>query len=290
MKKTILALLAVMSVCSALAQEKSSDANLRIGSYNLRMQNLDKNTPDNWTVRRSRCMQSIWDNEFDIFGVQEMYLAAQKDLASDLGKEYACTFFSPYNEEGVGDKASGIVYRKKRFKMVSYHYFWIYDNPDEMADNDHFMHKGTEKSYRRGGACATFKDKKTGKMLFFMNIHGILNNGENLKYAHVLVDMEKKYNPQGYPSFLVGDFNARVAHPSHQVWREHWNDSADLFGERQCTMNSFNTDPGAWEKIRHIDFIYYRNIEAPVNYMVNQTLYDGRCASDHFPIYADFVF
>lgn len=38
----------------------------------------------------------------------------------------------------------------------------------------------------------------------FINHHGILNREENLKYAHVLVDMEMKYNPEGYPSFLVG--------------------------------------------------------------------------------------
>jgi len=286
MNKKIFCLLAASILTLPLFAQ---DANLRIGSYNLRMQQLDKNTPDSWDLRHSRCVQSILDNEFDVFGVQEMADFAEAELSQDLFKEYAMIFFSPYKADGSGGKACGIVYRKKRFKLVDYHYFWISDTPYEVSWNDHYNYNGKEGSYARGGACAIFKDKQTGKMFFFMNHHGILNKEENLKYAHVLVDMEKKYNPKGYPSFLVGDFNARVDNPSHKIWREHWNDSADLFGERQCTMNAFSPDPAEWMKERHIDFIYYRNIDAPVQYMVNQQLYDGRCASDHFPVWADFV-
>jgi len=267
----------------------AQETNLRIGSYNLRMQQLDKNTLDSWDLRHSRCVQSILDNNFDVFGVQELTDFAETELAQDLFKEYAMIFFSPYKADGSGGKANGIVYKKKRFKLVDYHYFWISDTPYEVSKNDHYNYGGREGSYIRGGACAVFKDKTTGKMFFFMNHHGILNKEENLKYAHVLVDMEKKYNPKGYPSFLVGDFNARVEHPSHQIWREHWNDSAEIAGERQCTMNAFSPDPASWDTERHIDFIYYRNIDAPVQYVVNQQLYDGRCASDHFPVWADFM-
>ena len=53
-------------------------------------------------------------------------------------------------------------------------------------------------------------------------------------------------------------------------------------------MNAFNTAPEEWDKARHIDYIYYRDIAAPVRFSVNQTLYDGRCASDHFVVWADF--
>lgn len=40
-----------------------------------------------------------------------------------------------------------------------------------------------------------------------------------------------EYNPEGYPSFLAGDFNARADHPSHQIWREHWSDAAEVGAE-----------------------------------------------------------
>ena len=53
-------------------------------------------------------------------------------------------------------------------------------------------------------------------------------------------------------------------------------------------MNAFKPEPEKWDKARHIDYIYYRNIDAPIRFSVNQKLYDGRCASDHFPVRADF--
>ena len=264
------------------------DSNLRIGTYNLRMQHLNKNTPDSWEYRHDRCIRSIRDNDFDVFGVQELTESAAKEISDDLRDTYAAIFFSPYKADGIGNKSSGILYKKKRFKLLEYHYFWLSDTPYEVSRNDHYMRGGERHSYCRGGACAIFKDRQTGRKFCFINHHGILNREENLKYAHVLVDMETKYNPGGYPSFLVGDFNARADHPSHQIWREHWSDAAEVGGERQCTMNAFNTAPEEWEKTRHIDYIYYRNIAAPVRFSVNQTLYDGRCASDHFPVWADF--
>ena len=268
----------------ALAQAPETDANLRVGTYNLRMQWLDKNGPNAWEHRHDKCVRSIRDNDFDVFGVQEVTDFAAAELSSDLRDTYAAIFFSPYRQDGSGNQRSGIFYKKKRFKLVDYHFFWISDTPFEMSENDHCG----DKVYKRGGACAIFKDKQTGKKFCFINHHGILNPEENLRYAHVLVDMEEKFNPKGYPSFLVGDFNVRAEHPSHQVWRTHWHDSAETAGERQCTMNSFCPYPAKWDKARHIDFIYYRNIAAPTGFMVNQTLYDGRCASDHFPVWADF--
>lgn len=286
----IVASLALFVYAGASESQNTDDKNvIRIGTYNLRMQHLDKKTPDNWDLRHSKVVQSIKDNDFDVFGVQEMADFAEAELMDDFRDTYAAIFFSPYKADGTGGKANGFFYKKKRFKMLNYHYFWISDTPDEVSQNDHYNYNGKKGSYNRGGTIAIFKDKVTGKKFCFLNHHGILNKEENLKYAQVLVDMEKKYNPKGYPSFFVGDFNARVDHPSHKIWREHWNDSADLFGDRQCTMNAFNPDPASWEPVRHIDFIYYRNTDAPVRFEINQTLYDGRCASDHFPVWADFI-
>lgn len=288
MKKLLFTTLLMISVCTLSAYGKKT-ATVRIGSYNLRMQQLDKDTPDSWDLRHDKCIRSILDNGFDVFGVQEISNVAKEQIASDLKKKYASIFFSPYNQDGNGDKSSGIFYDKKRFKLIEYHYFWISDTPDQVSWNDHYVIGGKPKSFSRGGACVILMDRKSGRKLFFMNNHGILNHEENLKYAPALVELEKRYNPEGLPSFLVGDFNARVESPSHGVWRQHWNDSADGFGERKCTFNGFNPDPKSWDPAKHIDFVYYRNIDAPSAYMVNMTLYEGRCASDHFPIWADFT-
>ena len=260
---------------------------VRIGSYNLRMQQLDKG--DNaWEVRRARVMTSIRENDFDVFGVQELTDWVQAELLEDIGDTYAAVFFSPYSQDGVGDKAQGILYRKDRFKLLEYHYFWPADDPFVMTKNDHHVNNPA-KSYIRGGICALFKDKRSGKKFFFINTHSALNHEEHAKYAHVYVDMEKKFNPKGLPSFFVGDLNARPNHPSHEVFRAWWSDSAENLEPRPVTFNGFKTDPSLWGNYSQIDFIYYRNIDAPEQFTCNQKMYDGLCASDHFPIWADFV-
>lgn len=276
---------AFLSVVCALSLN-AKPQNLRIGSFNLRMQQLDKGE-NAWDVRRPRVIESIRDNAFDIFGVQELTDFACEQIAEDLRDTYACIFFSPYSQDGKGTKAQGIIYRKDRFKLIEYHYFWPSDTPFEMCENDHRT-DGSGKSFKRGGVCATFKDKLTGKKIFFMNSHSALNKEEHFKYAHVYEDMERLYNPKGYPSFFVGDLNARPDHPSHKVFRTYWKNAGDLLPEPACTFNGFNPDPASWSNVKSIDYIYYRNVATPSHFECNQKLYDGLCASDHFPIWADF--
>lgn len=288
-KRVLFSVLCLLMALSAFSKnpQTQGEVRLRIGTYNLRMQNMDKG--DNaWPLRRARVVESINDNAFDIFGVQELTVDAEKDLAWSLERKYGAIFFSPYSQDGIGGKAQGVFYDKKRFKLVSYHYFWPSDTPFEKTENDHFT-DGSGRSYIRGGVCMVFKDKLSGKKIFFMGSHSIINKDDHLKYAHVYVDIEKQFNPEGYPSFYVGDLNARVDNPVHRIYREYWNDAADIVPERPCTMNAFSTDPAKWDPARHIDFIYYRNTGTPVKYECNQKLYDGFCASDHFPVWADFI-
>ena len=274
--------------CLLLPGCSARPVKVRIGSYNLMMQQLDKG--DNaWEVRRARVMTSIRENDFDVFGVQELTDWVQAELLEDLGDTYAAVFFSPYSQDGVGDKAQGILYRKDRFKLLEYHYFWMSDTPFQVSENDHRVNNPS-KSFIRGGICAILKERRTGRKFFFMNAHGALNKEENYKYAHVYQDMEQKYNPKGYPSFFVGDLNARPDLPTHTVIRKWWSDSAENCNPRPVTYNGFKTDPSLWGSNNgQIDFIYYRNIDAPEQFTCNQKMYDGLCASDHFPIWADFV-
>ena len=77
--------------------EDMSSADLRVGSSNLRMSSLDDSDAQNkWSVRKSRLLTSIKENDFDIFGVQEVDLTTQQWLRDNLGSEFECWFFSPY--------------------------------------------------------------------------------------------------------------------------------------------------------------------------------------------------
>lgn len=104
------------------SQVEDSQIGVRVGSFNLRMSTLDSGD-NGWENRKSRVMQSVKDNDFDFFGVQECDTRIQSDLESNVGSIYACKFFSPYSQTGNGDKAQGLLYKKTEFTLSDWHYF-----------------------------------------------------------------------------------------------------------------------------------------------------------------------
>ena len=263
---------------------------IRIGSYNVRVSTGDNSDPNNnWTKRRPRLVQSIRDNAFDVFGLQECTTAFQNDIRTDLGDTYEFWFFSPYAQNGVGNKAQGIGWLKDEFTISDQHYFWNCDTPDVMTPND----VCSEATYNRGGSCAVLTHRKTGLKLFFMVTHAALNDDAVVKYAHVFKDMERRWNTKDYPCVFVGDMNAQAENASSATYREHWKDvylnlPADKISGPYGTFNDFDTSKDM-DKGKRIDFIYYRGAIEPVDYVCNTKKYDGFYASDHLPVYSNMI-
>lgn len=266
-----------------------SPSPVRVGSYNLRVDFLDKGE-NAWSVRKDRLEKSISNCKFDVFAVEEVTTLMQKDLPEMVGPAYKCLFFSPYGQDGVGDKAQGIIYRKSRFKVVDYHYFWPSDNPDVMTENDRTWLPSRNKYhyYNRGGMCVMFKDCKSGKRFFVMLSHMALDSEFNEKYAHVFEEMERKYNPIGYPSFFVGDFNTRPDTPTSRILRQYWTDSA-MGTDEGATYNGYKIAKNWDESDYRIDYVYWRNLSQAPAYHCERSLIDGKFASDHFPIWVDAI-
>jgi len=260
----------------------------RMGSYNLRVSSGDVSDPDNnWSVRKTRLWQSIRDNNFDVFGVQEVTNEMQTAINNEFAGVYECYFFSPYAQNGVGNKAQGILYKTSLFSLVESHYFWLSDTPDKQGLNDIC----SDASYSRGGCCCVLKHKDTGIKFLFMCAHGHLNDNTNALYAHVIVDREKMYNSSEMPSFFVGDLNCRQNDPASATYRSHYKDtylSLDA-SARQGGENTYNgyKYPDGKPDCR-IDFIYFKGDATPTLYTCNKTLYNALYASDHFPIWAQF--
>jgi endonuclease/exonuclease/phosphatase family metal-dependent hydrolase len=295
--------LLLMTACLAAFQAAVSPdtragkpAELRVGTYNLRRAPLDAKDPDNnWKVREPRLIQSILDNEFDLCGLQEVDSAEQESIPrmlAERGVAYDSYFFGPYADDGHGTKAHGLLWRKDRFKLVGEpHYFWISNPPDKKQVND--IGSNLKGKFIRGGFCVVLKDRKCGRKYFMMVTHAPLNKEQHAANAHVFIDMERKYNPKGYPSFFVGDFNAREEHAASAVYRSWWTDSYRAFDDRpelrkgpEGTFNGWKLDQ---EPVSRIDFIYFRGKGVtPLRYVCNDARYDGFFPSDHFPVYVDF--
>lgn len=266
---------------------------MRIGSYNLRFANLDsKSEENNWGLRESRLLQSFLTCDMDICGVQEIGAAEQESIPRHLAEEglsYGSYFFDPYADDGVGTRAHGLLWKKDRFTLVGEpHFFWLSDPPEKRQPNDTVP--AWHVSYTRGGFCLTLQEKG-GKKIFVMVTHAPLNKGQHADNAHIYADLESRYNPDGLPSFFLGDFNANESEACSVEHRRHWKDvylalPADRRVGPEGTFNAWKWEAPTAD--HRIDFIYYKGEGVtPLSYQCDNTLYGGY-PSDHFPVYADF--
>ncbi len=266
------------------------NGSIRAGSYNLWRSDLGKDEYA-WEHRKNLLAQSIADANFDIFGVQEADTRIQEELPELVRQhtgKYAWWFFSPYSQDGHGDKAQGIVYDSTRFTMKESHKFWLSETPDTPSS------AWDEKpKFKRGACCFIFNDMKTGKDFFAMVIHGPLAKEANANSAKVVMEKFKEYNPDGLPAFFVGDFNARPGDPASVLYREYWTDAFSAVGDadRKGSRGTFNGhDVGKdMEKARRIDYIYFNGGIKAVGYECINTQYDGIWPSDHCPVCATLV-
>ncbi len=273
--------------------EDDGTIQVRAGSFNIRVSTEDSGTDHEWSKRKAGVISSIRDNDFDFFGVQEVCSDQQTYLTEQLADTYACKFFSPYASDGNGDKAQGLIYRKDKFELSEWNYFWPSDNPDEMPPTGFFGGNDVEsfnQRFNRGSCCGILTHKASGARMFVMVMHGFVNDDTGDKYAYVNNDREKMYNPDGYPAFFIGDMNANPDRAAYTTWTGYWKDTfAEVSADRRTgpekTYNNWQNNP-----ISRLDYIFFKGAYVtPKNYVCDNDKYDGFYPSDHFPIYADFI-
>lgn len=269
---------------------QQATATLKIGTYNLRGDWLaESNEKNSWQVRKDRLGQSIKDCAFDVFGMQEVGSATQSWLKSTFSGIYSFQFFSPYSQSGSGDKGQGIGWRTDAFTMSNWHYFWLGDDPGTMLRND----IGSNGNFNRGGCCCVLTHKATGLKIFFMNTHGCMNSDCRIAYAPQYERMEKQFNPDGLPSFFVGDMNSSEdSEPGspYAVFTSYWKDSYKEASTNKrfgapATFNGYASTSGK----SRIDMVFFRGGSSITidTYTCKNTIYGGLYASDHFPVYVD---
>jgi endonuclease/exonuclease/phosphatase family metal-dependent hydrolase len=266
---------------------EGTEIQVRVGNFNVRVSSTD-DKENAWEYRKTKVVQAVKDCDFDFWGINEGSNNIQTYLTEELKDMYNIKYFSPYSQDGKGNKAQGLAY-KKSFTLSDWRYFWLSDTPDVMSQNDI---SGNSK-YNRGGCCGVLTHNDTGIKIFVMVTHGALNDATRDAYAKLYVTKEKEYNPKGYPSFFVGDMNAAPDSPATNVYRQHWKDvylevGAQNIAGPLSTYNGFNLTANLNNATKRIDYIYYRNA-MPVNYVCFDKKYEGLYPSDHFPIYSDMI-
>lgn len=284
---------------STTDKNETTPSTVRVGTYNVRYIN-DSETDENnlWENRKERVISSIHDNDFDVFGVNECSTGIKEYFETELASTYAGEYFNPYSATGVGDSDKvefiGILYKKDKFTLSQGHKFWLATTLEASETRPAGRNDTNgEYTYYRGGYCCVLTQKSTGENIFVMISHGCLDADKRAEYAAIYEAVEKAYNPNGYPAFFAGDLNARPSDPASVIYRTYWNDPyRELPGDKIigpfATYNGFNLKLNLDVDGRRLDYVYYRNA-TPQNYVCNDKKYEGYYASDHLPVYSDFV-
>lgn len=262
----------------------------RIGTFNLWRSDLGKGDYA-WTERKEILAGAIIENSFDIFAAEEVDTTMFRELppvVTAKGGEYTWLTFSPYDANGEGSmKAQAIVYRTNRFEVLEFHHFWCSETPDVMSTG------WDEQKFKRGACCAVLKDIKSGRKLFVMASHFPLGKEARLHFAPIVIEKARLYNPEGYPSFLIGDLNTREDRPESKILRSYWNDSYLSSQSKEGPEGTFNNHGinEDMESAPRIDFVYWQGKGViPIRYVCNPARYGEKniYASDHCPVYVDF--
>ena len=308
MKKLLLIVVALATVVVATeAKPKNTEANFRVGSYNVwshsaRQWVIKKNPaiePRNWENSKKAVAELIVKLDCDILGMQEVTSVCRDDLEKLVkkagGKKYKLWWVNTYPEGHKSVVGNAVFYNKKMFKFDKQTIYYLSPTPTEIS-------KGwDEKRHYRASLAAEVTHKKSGKKFLLLATHGPLKKVANANAAKVLVDIDKNFNPVGLPTIVVGDMNARPGKEFHTTMCEHFED-AFLVAKKKCgTIGTFNS-AGELEKNftienRRIDHIYVHSTDKGKcivkEYKVNRDKYkiagEPHYPSDHNPIYIDLT-
>jgi len=317
-RKTFLASCLAASVLAGFCSMCNDDlANIRVGSYNIRLATGDKGTPNAWEARRDDMVALIRRMNLDVFGLQEVRPEQAKFLAESL-PEYAYVG-EHRGADRKSDEASPVCYRKDRFNALKSGTFWLSETPEVPGK------KGWGAACPRVCSWLLLEDRRTGRRFCFANTHTDHVSELARKEGMLLIIERMKDFGAGVPIVFTGDHNCRETEapaiavskllknaiyesrtPPKGPWRTftgwEWRDAecsaVDAMKLPENVRNACKGSPDAeksknggyvWEDCGpRIDYIYVSPGVAVLDY---ETRCDARPGtklypSDHFPLTA----
>ena len=226
-------------------------------------------------------LEMLQDQKPDVLGLQE---------ALDYQVAFIDDFVPEYDYVGVGrndgrreGEYMAIFWNKKTVKLLDWGTFWLSETPEKPS-------KGWDAKYIRTATWALMKDKASGARFYVVNTH-LDNVGVEARKNGLKLIMERigQINTKDYPMVLMGDFNMKPA-ASELKDLDACMKSARKFASRKDSHQTFN----GWGKANAdmiIDYIYYTGFASCLEYQTVIKKYsDRKYISDHYPIFARFIF
>lgn len=262
-------------------------SSLTVMTFNIRYQDPNDG-PNGWSSRKGKVAATIDFPEVDVAGLQEALIGQIRDLESLLpGFGWIGAGREDGEEKG---EFCPIFYRKSRLKPVGRkRVFWLSEDPGKPGP------PGWDGACPRIVTVAEFEDLATGRRFFFYNTH-LDHIGEKARVESaklILKDIGERTG--GSSVFVTGDFNCDAGSEAYRILIAGTGlGRVALIDSRKAALSapygatySFNAFSREPTQDGPIDHILIRNAGPVRRWGIIAELWDGRFASDHFPVLAE---
>ena len=194
-----IAIIAMLVAWSTTAMAVMPDNALRVGTYNIRYSQGDRNTVNTWTERKGDLAQLVRDLKLDVFGMQEV-CPDQAEYLRDRLPEFE--FVGEHREaDRKSGEASPVCYRRSRFVAEKSGTFWLSETPEVPAS------KSWNTCCTRVCSYLVLKDKVSARRFCFANTHTDHRSAEAREKGMLLIIERMKVFGSGAPIIFTGDHN-----------------------------------------------------------------------------------
>lgn len=281
-----LALLGLATGGQALAGARTcAPGEFRAMTYNVRL-DTPADGPNRWSERRNLLVAQIELVRPQLLGMQEVLPGQRADLVSSLP---GYIFVGGGRDDGkLAGEASPLAIERAAFRLVEGGMFWLSPTPEVPS-------LGWDAGFRRVASWARLVRRSDGAPLLALNTHWD-HQGKAAREgaARQIAQWIATHRRKGEAVVLMGDFNASLDEPSLQHLLSGEGEGLALADSRAAagnravgatiTFNGYQIAPGTGGTIDHILLGAGASV---VRYHALAEHFDGRLASDHFPVIAD---
>lgn len=252
---------------------------LTVLTLNLRF-GLADDGPNSWQYRKTIIASLLKKYPADFIGFQE---------ANDFQIDFLNENLSGYNYIGKRTPApyfwqNNIIFYKSTWKCTHYEHFFLSPTP-------RIPSRGRESIWPRQCTIGVFK--KNDRMLICVNTHFDFSASVQVESARLILK-QLSCLPPDLSAILLGDFNTTPDSACHRIFTGQ--DHEKGTGKSRSFQNAFSEPfPGTIHNFSgnarggHIDWILYRGRIIKKNCKIIQDSVNGNYPSDHFPLYASFI-
>lgn len=262
---------------------------LRIASYNIQYDNTGTPPLGPWANRKESLKALLTKYDFDIIGAQEPYLFQLNDIKTMLPQYDYIGIDIEGGTTALRKHYTPIIYKKDKFEILDWGTFWF------SSDSSTPGSIGWDAYSPRICTRALIKDKTTGKIFNFMNVHldhiGVTARNMSVQMILSLVPSVSAK----YPVIVTGDFNQNqntvniTKIKNSGVLRDSRDMALTLVNGDKGTFNDYDINYTNTSRIDHL----FLSTGLPLrvkSWQVVTDYFNNQYASDHCPVMVELQF